>query len=809
MKKLYLRIQALVLVILIIVTTFVVNPQQVQADATVTADEESIPDLSTAESQSDSEQPETEPEITENTDVFPESANETNPETDIIPVNESDEVDTSSGVDTVNEAEPLVSDTEEEPATESISECEDQSTESDVERSEEANEDMNLSIETTEPEQVSEDVVMDKPDDQDEDIEMQDPAERSMNPRSYTPEKYFTFDPKTGTITKYSSVGPNNVNIPPNIGGVPVLAIGEGAFEVRTITSVTFPNTVRYIGDYAFSTCDLTDVKIPDNVIQIGEGAFIFNKLTSVSISNNITEISERAFESNQLKSVKIPDNVTVIGKYAFCKNELTSITIPNKVTEIKAAAFAKNQISSLTISKSVKMIDFNAFGDNLISNLTIPGNVLTIGSNSFANNTLENLSISNGVKQIYSNAFEDNYLTSVNIPDSVEYIGEAAFSNNELENLTLGKGLTKIEKRTFAHNYLESVTIPNNITEIRDYAFYDNNLADVTISNRVTMIGSSAFYSNYLTDIVIPSSVTIIGNKAFKDNPDLSTATIPISFSVITDINSYEQTIVLISNPSIAQIGEYCFDPGVTFTLTGYAKQTLNLRDAPNAGGSIIGKIPIGRQVKGVLAGNMVKTTYNGKTGYVYASLLQNNPVKATRYIKANSIIRSTPNGSIITRPWRPLRVTGTIQGAWLKFTYNKKTAYVAMVSTRTKNPPMTGYAKQTLNIRNTPKGSIIGKIPIGRQVKGVLVGNMVKTTYNGKTGYVYASLLQKNRVRVTRYIVANAIIRSRPNGSIITRLSRPIRVTGTIQGAWLKFTYNKKPAYVAMVSTRTSYPR
>ena len=908
MKKLYLRIQALVLVILIIVTTFVVNPQQVQADATVTADEESIPDLSTAESQSDSEQPETEPEITENTDVFPESANEANPETDIIPVNESsdialiteagtddkapepavepttetetetnpsaspseqtidkvDEVDTSSGVDTVNEAEPLVSDTEEEPATESISECEDQSTESDVERSEEANEDMNLSIETTEPEQVSEDVVMDKPDDQDEDIEMQDPAERSMNPRSYTPEKYFTFDPKTGTITKYSSVGPNNVNIPPNIGGVPVLAIGEGAFEVRTITSVTFPNTVRYIGDYAFSTCDLTDVKIPDNVIQIGEGAFIFNKLTSVSISNNITEISERAFESNQLKSVKIPDNVTVIGKWAFCKNELTSITIPNKVTEIKAAAFAKNQISSLTISKSVKMIDFNAFGDNLISNLTIPGNVLTIGSNSFANNTLENLSISNGVKQIYSNAFEYNYLTSVNIPDSVEYIGEAAFSNNELENLTLGKGLTMIEKRTFAHNYLESVTIPNNITEIRDYAFYDNNLADVTISNRVTNIGYSAFYSNYLTNIVIPSSVTIIGNKAFKDNPDLRTAKIPFNFDSITDTNADEITFVLISNPSIAQIGEYCFDPGVTFTLTGYikagsnirrtpggtiiatlkmpiyitgtdegnylkftyngqtayvhksaittipqpitgyTKSTANVRSSPN--GNIIGSLSANERVSGTLAGNWVKFTYSGQTGYIYASLLK---APVTRYVKAGSNIRRTPTGTIIERLKMPIFVTGTIAGNYLKFIHKGQTAYVHVNLATTVSPPITGYAKQKINVRSAPNGSVIGSLSKGRKVSGSLVGNWVRFTYSGNNGYVYSSLLQADPVKLTCYVKAGSNIRSVSGGTIIARLKMPIFVTGTISGNTLRFTYKGKAAYVAMsVITSTSPP-
>ncbi|NLM19107.1 MAG: hypothetical protein GX217_03680, partial [Clostridiaceae bacterium] len=50
----------------------------------------------------------------------------------------------------------------------------------------------------------------------------------------------------------------------------------------------------------------------------------------------------------------------------------------------------------------------------------------------------------------------------------------------------------------------------------------------------------------------------------------------------------------------------------------------------------------------------------------------------QVTRYIYANSIIRSTPNGSVITTLKMPLFVTGTIEGAWLKFTYNGSTAYV-----------------------------------------------------------------------------------------------------------------------------------
>ncbi|MGB4610070.1 MAG: hypothetical protein WBH77_05540, partial [Saccharofermentanales bacterium] len=67
-------------------------------------------------------------------------------------------------------------------------------------------------------------------------------------------------------------------------------------------------------------------------------------------------------------------------------------------------------------------------------------------------------------------------------------------------------------------------------------------------------------------------------------------------------------------------------------------------------------------------------------------------------------------------------------------------------MSVTTSGNPAMTGYAKQKLYVRNTPNGSVVATLPKGYRVSGVLVGNMVRFTYRGKTSYVYATLLQKN---------------------------------------------------------------
>ncbi|MGB4609028.1 MAG: hypothetical protein WBH77_00210, partial [Saccharofermentanales bacterium] len=177
------------------------------------------------------------------------------------------------------------------------------------------------------------------------------------------------------------------------------------------------------------------------------------------------------------------------------------------------------------------------------------------------------------------------------------------------------------------------------------------------------------------------------------------------------------------------------------------------------------------------------------------------------TRYIYANSIIRSAPNGSIITTLKMPLFVTGTIQGAWLKFTYNGSTAYVAMSVTTTNNPPITGYAKSAINVRKTPGGAVIGTVIRGDQVKGVLVGNWVKFTYNGSTGYVYVPLLQDSPVEQKYvYIKAGSNLRNSPNGQVIEKLDMPIYLKANVAGNWLYFQRNNRLNYVYNSNTQTT---
>ena len=206
------------------------------------------------------------------------------------------------------------------------------------------------------------------------------------------------------------------------------------------MTSLTIPNSVTSIGNYAFYDCDsLTSLTIPNSVTSIGDYAFYdCNSLISLTIGNSVTSIGDYTFYGcNSLTSLTIPNSVTSIGDYAFCDcDSLTSLTIGNSVTSIG---------------------DW-AFGDcNRLISLTIPNSVTSIGDWAFYYcNSLTSLTIGNSVTSIGIAAFVGCYsLTTLTIPNSVTTIGHIAFSNClNLTSLTIGNSVTSIGDEAFCVSY-------------------------------------------------------------------------------------------------------------------------------------------------------------------------------------------------------------------------------------------------------------------------------------------------------------------------------------------------------------------
>ena len=131
---------------------------------------------------------------------------------------------------------------------------------------------------------------------------------------------YITIAGYTGSSTNV--VIPSSINVDGE--DIPVKAISNKAFYINyTIKSVTIPDGVTTIGEYAFQYCSsLTSIYIPDSVTTIGSGAFYYcSNLTKVKFGENsqLTSIGSEAFYyCFSLISIYIPDGVTTIGSRAF-----------------------------------------------------------------------------------------------------------------------------------------------------------------------------------------------------------------------------------------------------------------------------------------------------------------------------------------------------------------------------------------------------------------------------------------------------------------------------------------------------------
>ncbi|HOJ10322.1 MAG TPA: leucine-rich repeat protein [Clostridiales bacterium] len=237
------------------------------------------------------------------------------------------------------------------------------------------------------------------------------------------------------TITGYAGTE-TIVEIPSNIDGKPVKTIGYNAFREKSITSMTIPDSVTSIGNYAFYKCSkLESAIIPESVTSIGNYAF---------------------YGCSSLAGITLPDSITSIGSSSFnmCSS-LTSITIPGSVTSISSNTFyGCSSLAEVVIREGTKVIGDSAFqGCGALTNVTIPETVTTIGVNTFYGCTS---------------------LTDITIPESVSTIGKGAFSDcSKLARVTILGNVNSIGENTFYKCIsLANITIPRSVTSIVDKAF-------------------------------------------------------------------------------------------------------------------------------------------------------------------------------------------------------------------------------------------------------------------------------------------------------------------------------------------------
>lgn len=416
----------------------------------------------------------------------------------------------------------------------------------------------------------------------------------------YTESGYtYTIENDEATITGYDDSITGDVVLPDTLGGYPVRHIGDYAFISCKMTAIDIPDGVTSIGWNAFARCtELVNIKIPDSVTSIDVDAFNYcTSLMSIKIPEGVTEIPLRAFyECIELSSVELPESVTKIDNEAFyyCTS-LTSLKIPEGVTSIGNFAFGRcNSLVDIEIPNSMERFCSDAFYlcENIQNvyisdvaswcDIDFSSNPLCYNGNLYLNGELLcNLTIPEGVVDIAAGAFYGcNSITSVEIPKSVKNIGYAAFKDcKNLKDVYISdiSDWCKINFQTPESNPLSNygnlwvdgellcdLNVPSNVSIIKNYAFTNyKNLTSVKLPESIAYIGESAFADCInLKNVEIPGSVQEIQSKAFSGCENLQYLEIAAGVKNIGDYAFYgDNSLTTIKIPdSVTSIGIFAF---------------------------------------------------------------------------------------------------------------------------------------------------------------------------------------------------------------------------------------------------------
>lgn len=200
---------------------------------------------------------------------------------------------------------------------------------------------------------------------------------------------------------------------------------GNAMEGCTSLSELTIPQSVTYIGSYAMERTALQSIYIPETVVSMG--SYVFKQCYSLSeIVVADQNPSYKSIDGNLFSR----DGRDLL-QYAI-GHERSSYRIPEGTVEIHAEAFAyATNLTEVLFSDSVEVIGHMAF----------------INCES-----LQSIDFGNSLKAIDGQAFGFcKSLTEVTIPDSVQEISYSVFSNcDKLERAVIGSGVVNLGDSVF-----------------------------------------------------------------------------------------------------------------------------------------------------------------------------------------------------------------------------------------------------------------------------------------------------------------------------------------------------------------------
>lgn len=321
--------------------------------------------------------------------------------------------------------------------------------------------------------------------------------------------------------------------------------------------TIKFPDTVKYIGKYAFYECQLTGAEFGTGMISISEYAFAScAKLRSVTIKEGLKEIGDYAFQGclklkyvyNDAGKEGLPTTLERIGTYAFDGTDYWTRTFDGPVYIGKWLVGWETRgtpVATVTIKPgTVGIADWAFYGSDGLTTVNLPESVTRIGRYAFAYcASLSTIILRPGIEKIEEFTFyQCAALSQIEIPSTVQSIGYSAF--NKCYSLT-------------------SVTIPLATKTIDDYAFFKcTALAELTFETERTLVQKDEI-TGVETTVTEKGGTETIGERVFYGCIALQNVTLPHTLKELGTRNFYKCTglkSVTFTGNSIQSIEPYTF---------------------------------------------------------------------------------------------------------------------------------------------------------------------------------------------------------------------------------------------------------
>ena len=368
---------------------------------------------------------------------------------------------------------------------------------------------------------------------------------------------------KEAKISGHNGTISGNIMIPETVkyenNTYRVTGIGSSAFDnCYALTTVTIPNSVTTIEDYAFNNTELKTFVVGSGVLSIGANVFSTCPVKTIWLTNTPPQNYKNAQGTINYVSNNQYSELNYQKEYKFLSSMFDIDGI--KYVPVSPSDRTCDAIDCI-YDKSINEININAY----VSYKGLDMNVINVMPYSFCgNNYLQkvsynitgsiNKSIFKGCQKLQNVILGDNVtgigdyafygcsiLEDIILPASVKRIGQYAFSNcTSLSKVSIGDGMTSIGQYAFQNcSSLPCVVIPQSVESIKDYAFSGcSSLTEILFSDdeanallvvdsngkKTTSIGQYAFQNcSSLTRIVIPEIVESIKDYAFSGCSNLT----------------------------------------------------------------------------------------------------------------------------------------------------------------------------------------------------------------------------------------------------------------------------------------------